>query len=154
MVKITRVRRLEPIGLSDAFDYVVDFTNIAEWDPGVVDSHRIEGSGVEVGARFQVASVFLGRELPLEYEILDSAPPDRAVLHTTSKRFDATDTIELTAASGSATTIRYTVEFEFRGVMRLAEPFLGRSLAKVVEKALDGLQARIAADATDQLAEA
>ena len=146
MIKITRVRRLEPIGLSDAFDYVVDFTNIAEWDPGVTCSRRLDGEGVAVGSRFEVDSVFLGREVPLVYELVQSAPPDRAVLCASSKRFDATDTIELTAAAEAATTIRYTVEFRFRGVMRLIEPFMGRSLARVVEKALDGLQEELASD--------
>ena len=144
MIKITRVRRLEPLALSDAYDYVVDFTNIAEWDPGVARSRRLSGEGVGVGSRFHVDSRFLGREVPLVYELTESAPPDRAVLCAHSKRFDATDTIELTAAAEAATTIRYTVELRFRGVMRLLEPLMGRPLTRVVEKALDGLQATVA----------
>ena len=145
MIRVTRVRRLEPIGLSDAFDYVVDFDHIGEWDPGVARSRRLDGASLEIGSRHEVDSVFFGRQLPLVYELTESAPPDRAILKTTSRRFDATDTIELTAAGSTATTIRYSVEFRFKGIMRLAEPFMGRALSRVVEKALDGLQATIAA---------
>ena len=124
MIRIERVHRLEPIAIDEAFDYVVDFSHIDDWDRGVASASRLEGTGVEVGARFEVMSLFFGRTVPLVYEITESLPPDRAVLKTRSRRFDAADTIELTAAGSTAagstaTTIRYTAEFRFRGVMRV-----------------------------------
>ena len=144
MIRIERVRRLEPIAIDEAFDYVVDFSHIDDWDRGVASASRLEGTGVEVGARFEVMSLFFGRTVPLVYEITESLPPDRAVLKTRSRRFDAADTIELTAAGSTATTIRYTAEFRFRGVMRVLEPLLRRSLTRVVERALAGLETTVA----------
>ena len=43
-----------PLPIEEAFDYLADFANAAEWDPGVATSQQIGSSGPAVGARYRL----------------------------------------------------------------------------------------------------
>jgi hypothetical protein len=52
-----------------AFAYLSEFSNVREWDPGVVDA-RAEGEG-----RYRVTIAMLGRHSDLVYRDRPRAPP-------------------------------------------------------------------------------
>jgi hypothetical protein len=60
------------------------------------------------------------------------------VLATSTDRFDGRDTITFRAVDGG-TEITYVAEFAFKGVMRLAEPFLRGTFDRIGRKAMDGV---------------
>ena len=60
-----------------AFAYMSDLTNFAEWDPGVKRSVQVAGSGIAVGSAFDVTVGGIGRDLVLRYEIVDLVPDER-----------------------------------------------------------------------------
>jgi hypothetical protein len=49
------------------FDYLADFSTVAQWDPGVSAARLIDGVAGSAGARYLVTAEFFGRKIPLEY---------------------------------------------------------------------------------------
>jgi hypothetical protein len=50
-----------------AFDYMADFANAAEWDPGIAESRRLTPAPTQVGIRFDVIALFRDRRQRFEY---------------------------------------------------------------------------------------
>ncbi len=122
----------------EAFAFVADFTNVVDWDPGITESSKVGDAPVGVGTEFAVVSKFAGRSLPLTYVVEEWVAPHRAVLATSTSRFDGRDTISFRAVDGG-TEIDYVAEFTFKGVMRLVAPFMKRTFDQIGKKAMDGV---------------
>jgi hypothetical protein len=131
-------QRTIPLTQEEAFAFVADFTNVDEWDPGITESAKVGNDPVGVGTEFAVVSEFAGRSLPLTYVVEAWDEPRRAVLVASTARFDGRDTISFRAVEGG-TEIDYVAEFTFKGIMRIAEPFLGRTFDRIGQKAMDGV---------------
>lgn len=134
-------KRIVDGSLPDVFAYVADFANVAEWDPGVVASRRIDEGPLGVSSRFAVTATFGGRTLDLAYEMTGYVENELAVLEVHSPRFDAVDTIRFRSVDDSQTEVDYTAEFTLKGVMRLVAPLLRGTFDRLAKKALDGLVA-------------
>ena len=143
MIRIHEQRTI-PMTQADAFDFVADFTNVVEWDPGITASAKVGNAPVGVGTRFDVVSKFAGRELDLTYVVEEWDSPNRAVLVTDTSRFTGRDTITFRSVDGG-TEIDYVAEFTFKGIMRAAEPFLGGTFDRLGKKAMDGVVEAVAA---------
>ena len=137
MIRIQEQRTI-PMSQEEAFAFVADFANVVEWDPGITESAQVGNEPVGVGTEFAVVSVFAGRSLPLTYVVEAWDAPNRAVLATSTARFDGRDTITFRTVDGG-TEIDYVAEFTFKGLMRLAEPFLKGTFDRLGQKALDGV---------------
>lgn len=131
-----------------AFDYVADFANAKEWDPGVASARRIGDGPVAVGARYDLGVRMAGRVAPMEYRITELDRPLRVVLVGAGSNVDAVDDICF-ERSGDGTVIDYTAEIRLAGLLRFAEPFLGGSFAKVAREAAGGMERTLAARAAD-----
>ena len=59
---------------SAAFAYLSRFDRAAEWDPGVEAGEMVTPEPVGVGSRFRLVARFLGRRIPLDYEIVELRP--------------------------------------------------------------------------------
>ena len=143
MIRIQEQRTI-PMSQEEAFAFVADFTNVVEWDPGITESSKVGDAPVGVGTEFAVVSNFAGRSLPLTYVVEEWDAPHRAVLATSTARFDGRDTISFRTVEGG-TEIDYVAEFTFKGVMRLAEPFLKGTFDRIGQKAMDGVVAAVKA---------
>ena len=77
----------------EVFDYLADFSSVAEWDPGVKEAYPVNSGGVRRGAQFKVISRFLGRDVPLTYRTVELDRPHRVVLQAMSDTVVSTDTI-------------------------------------------------------------
>ncbi len=128
-----------PGEIGDVFAYVADFSNAAEWDPGVVRSVR-KGSGpLRRGDRFELVASFAGRELETTYETTAYEPPNVVRFEGGTARFHSVDTITF-AQVDDGVEIGYAAVFELSFPMSLAEPFLKARFEKIADDAVAGLK--------------
>ena len=136
---VLRERIDTALGIEDAFAFVADFANAAQWDPGVATSERVGDGPVRVGARYRLGVRLGGRVAPMDYTITVLEAPRRVVLTGEGSGVAAVDDIVFERA-GTGTMIRYTADIRLRGILRLFAPFAGSAFRRVAENARDGLQ--------------
>ncbi len=129
---------LSPKSQQEAFDYMADLSNFAEWDPGVQGVEQAEGDGPGPGTAFDVAVRTAGRTITLCYHVTDFDRPDTVVARAESGMLVSLDkmTIESTA---SGTVVTYDAELTLKGAWRAFEPFLGLAFKRIGDKAAEGL---------------
>ncbi|MCJ7712527.1 MAG: SRPBCC family protein [Chloroflexi bacterium] len=132
--------------LDEAFAFIADFANAEKWDPGVATSERVNPGPVEIGARYRLGIRMRGKVSPMVYEITTYEPMRRVVLTGTGSGVDAIDDIRFEATE-TGTRIDYIADIRLTGLLRLAAPFAGGALTKLVRAGRDGMQRTL-----DQLA--
>ena len=130
-----------PLAAKAAFAFVADFANSSVWDPGVATSERLDPGPVGVGARYRLGVRLGGRVAPMEYRITVFEPSSRVVLTGEGSGVSAVDEIRFAPGpAGKGTRVDYTADIRLHGWMRLIQPFLGRSFAKLGRNAVEGMQ--------------
>jgi carbon monoxide dehydrogenase subunit G len=132
-----------PRSVEEAFAYVADFTTVAEWDPGIHESRRVSGEG-GVGTVYAVRAEFRGKTMPFTYTVTSFEGNERIVLDGVGEKATSLDTIAFEASADGGTRITYSADFKLKGVLRVAEPFLGGTFRSLARRALAGLDARLA----------
>ena len=130
-----------------AFAFLADFANAEVWDPGVVSSVRTNAGPIGIGARYRLGVKMGGRTANMDYEVTAWEPDRLVVLEGSGSGIAAVDEIRF-EPTPTGTQIDYTADIRFRGLLRLAGPFAGGALARVVRNGRDGIQ-----QALDQRAE-
>lgn len=125
--------------IEEAFAYVSEFANISEWDPGTKSAVKRGEGPPRVGLAYDLVTVFKGNESDMVYTITELDPPHRIVLAGEGQRVDATDTISMRETE-AGTEITYLAELSFKGLARIAEPFLGSALDELGKGAIAGLE--------------
>ncbi|MCW2832440.1 MAG: polyketide cyclase [Nocardioides sp.] len=120
------------------FDYLADFTNAEEWDPGTVSCERTYGGG-EVGTIYRNVSSFMGRETQIAYSTVELERPTRIHFTGHNEQFDGHDVLGI-RAHGQGSEVTYTAEFSFSGVARLAVPLVKAYLPRLANKTVDQLK--------------
>ena len=128
--------------IDEAFCYASDFSNIAQWDPGVAESRKTSPGAVGVGTTFKVLVRFGPRRIPMDYSIRVHEPTGRVVLEGTSESIHALDDIGF-AATPAGTRITYTADISLLGALGRAEPWMKSALDRVGKNAVRGLQAAL-----------
>jgi len=123
------------------FAYLADFTTTTEWDPGTLRTTRESGDG-GVGTTYRNVSTFMGRQTELTYIVTEHQSPERLQLRGENRTVLARDTMTLTG-TGSATTISYRAEFEFKGWARLVAPLAAPALRRLGDRAAQGLRSAL-----------
>jgi len=137
-----------PVPPEAAFDYLADFHRTAEWDPGVVEAEALTPGPSRQGSRFRVVVSFLGRRVPLEYEITSFERPHRLLLVGGDDTLTSIDELTFAAREGG-TRVTYEACLELRGLRRLADPLLDAAFQIIGRFASRGLRERFAARAHD-----
>lgn len=120
------------------FDYLADFANAEEWDPGTRSCVRLEGDG-GVGTTYRNVSVFLGRESEIRYTAVELDRPTRLHFVGRNDQFEGHDVIGI-RASGPGSEVSYTAEFSFLGSARFAAPAVALYLPFLASKVIDQLR--------------
>jgi carbon monoxide dehydrogenase subunit G len=124
----------------EAFEYLADFANAREWDPGVVEGEHVGDGPLGMGSRFRLVSQFLGRRIPLEYRIVAFDRPHRVVLQADERTVRSTDEIRVAAAEGGA-HVTYEADLRLKGpASRLMDPFLALVFRRIGDRAATGLR--------------
>ncbi len=131
-----------PAEPAEVFAYLSRFDRAEEWDPGVTRGEMVTGEPVGLGSRFRLVARFLGRSLPLEYEVVDFVAPERLVLRAETGALRSTDTITC-GAEGSGTLVLYEAVLEAKGWARFADPFLAVAFRRIGDRAAAGLRERL-----------
>jgi hypothetical protein len=122
----------------EAFEYTADFSNIEDWDPGVVASRKVTDGPIGVGTRFELEVKFGVGTTPMTYEITVYQPDHRVVLVGDGGKLHAVDEITF-ASHDNMTVIDYTADLTFRNFFRFIRPLMRPILRRVGKDALDGL---------------
>lgn len=108
----------------EVFDYLVDFSNLAEWDPMFDRSRRLDGDGpVGEGARFEVVASKAGVDMPITYTVEQCDRPRHARLVGRGDGFTSIDELDVRPTdSGCELTWNARVETDAPAVDTLATP--------------------------------
>jgi hypothetical protein len=129
-----------PRAPEDAFDYLANFSNVAEWDPGVKEAHPVNSGGVRPGARFKVIARCLGREVPLVYRTVELDRPRRVVLQAVNETLVSRDSISFRPLPDGGTVVTYDADLRLKGAFRLAELPMRLLFHRIGDRAREGLE--------------
>lgn len=121
-----------------AFDYLAEFTSVAEWDPGVSEATRVDEGPLAVGSKFRVV-VKTG---PLVYEVRELEPGRRIRLVAESSWVRSDDVITVTP-DGEGTLVAYDADLTLRGLAVILSPLLGLVFNRIGDQAAAGLRAKL-----------
>jgi hypothetical protein len=125
-----------PKSIEEVFAYMADFSKVSEWDPSAVEAHALGDSGVvEAGSRYSVTSEFLGRRVPLTYEITEIDPPRRVLLRAESDAVISVDEMTFRALPEGGTELTYDADLSLKGARRLFDPIFGIAFRRLCERA-------------------
>ena len=127
-----------PAAVSDAFAFIADFNHLADWDPGVGRSVRLDDGDLGVGSRFHVDSVLGPVTIPLVYEVVEYDAPHRVVLQASTASFTSYDVITV-EAEGEGSSMTYDATLTLHGVRRIFDPFLSLAFQVIGGRAAAGL---------------
>ncbi len=139
-----------PREIRDVFEYLSDFANTAEWDPGVVEAERVGAAAPGVGAEVRLVASFLGRRTALTYRTVEYDPPHAVAFRGESSTVVSNDRISFEPA-GAGTHVTYEAELALKGPLGIADPLLGLAFDRVGDRALAGLERSLGSARSDRL---
>ena len=124
--------------VADAFAYMADLRNFAEWDPGVRNVVQVDGDGAGPEAVFDV-TLSGRRRTTLRYRTVEYAEPTGLLVVADTSLLRSTDRITV-RADGDAAVVTYDADLSLKGPMRLAAPLLAVAFRRIGERAAAGLR--------------
>ena len=122
----------------EAFDYMTDLRNLADWDPGVSSSEMVGAGDIEKGTAFDV----IASGARLTYVLVEFDRPNRAVAEANTSRLRSYDVITIEpTADGSIVT--WDATLTLKGLFKLFAPALALMFDRIGAKAEEGLQAAL-----------
>ena len=135
-----------PMPPNEAFAYMADLANFAEWDPGVDRVEQVEGDGAGPGAAFDVAVKVPGRTVTLRYDTIafdDESTTMTAFAENALLTSEDTITVE---SDGDGTIVTYDAELKLKGLLALSDPLLGLTFNRIGDRAAAGLVEALAGE--------
>lgn len=123
----------------EAFAYLADLHNFAEWDPGVVEVAQVSGDGAGADAAFDVTVKGIGGDLTLRYETVEHVPPRFVRVVARSRFLTSDDRITVEPVDG-AIVVTYEADLTLNGPLRIADPLLGPPFRRIGDRAAAGLR--------------
>ena len=124
----------------DTFDYMADFANAAEWDPGTASTERLDAGEVRLGSAFRLDVRVGSRTTPLDYRIVAFERPRRVVLLGESDTLRSEDIMTVVPAADGGSILTYDADLTLKGSFALANPFLGLFFGRIGDKGVEGLR--------------
>lgn len=115
--------------VDEVIAYLKDFAHAAEWDPGTVSCVQTSPGPVQVGTVWRNTSKIRGKETELSYRLTQMSA-ERLVFTGENKSAISTDDMSF-APTGQGTAITYHAQIEFKGLAKLATPFLKSEFDKL-----------------------
>ena len=123
---------------TEAFAYMADLTNFAEWDPGVKSSTQVSGDGAALDSAYDAEVKSVGGSMTLRYELIEFDSPTRFVARAESSLSLSVDEITV-EPDGDGSVVTYDAELTLKGVFTIGEPALKLVFDNIGNKAADGL---------------
>lgn len=128
MTTVTRTFSVQPAPQT-VIDYLKDFTNAEEWDPGTESCTRNDSGEIKVGSTFHNVSKIAGVSTELTYT-LETLTADTIKLVGKNETATSTDTITV-RPDGSGSEITYEAVIEMKGAAKLAAPVVKLVFEKI-----------------------
>lgn len=132
-VTTVRTRR----SVAEAFAYMADLRNFAEWDPGVRNVVQVDGDGAGPDAVFDV-TLSGRRRTTLRYRTVEYAEPGELLVVADTPLLRSTDRITV-RADGDPTLVTYDADLSLKGPLRLAAPLAAVAFRRIGDRAAAGL---------------
>jgi len=139
MVKLQETRVVAR-SAADCFRYLLDFSTIEQWDPGVYRAEKVTPGAVRKGCEFKLILNSAGRRVPMSYTLLDFKTDQELRLSGTGQGFTAEDVIRFKALENGNCEISYQAELTFTDGKSKLETLLKPWLNRVGKAAVDGMQ--------------
>ena len=123
----------------EAFAYMADLRNFAEWDPGVKAVRQVEGSGGGPDAVFDVTVVAPGPDLTLRYVTEEHDAPHNHLVVARSSVFTSIDRITV-EPDGTGSVVTYDADLRLNGVLRIGDLGLRLVFGQIGDRAAAGLR--------------
>ncbi len=121
------------------FDLLADHTKIPLWDPHMIEARLFTEGPIVKGSKGITIGVFRGKRIETEiyYDAYDR--PKYVSGGTTGGPVKAKNTCEFIATE-KGTKINWIMEVEFKGFMRLIEPFMKSTFIKQRKETMQALK--------------
>ncbi len=123
---------------AEAFAFMADLTNFAEWDPGVERAEQVEGDGPGPDAEFDVAVKVPGRSMTLRYVTTEFDAPNSVTVVAENAFLTSDDTITV-ESDGDGSIVTYDAELKLKGLLGVTDPVLGLRFNQIGDRAAAGL---------------
>ena len=123
----------------EAFAYMADLRNFAEWDPGVKAVRQVEGSGGGPDSVFDVTVVAPGPDLTLRYVTEVHDAPHNLLVVARSIVFTSIDRITV-EPDGTGSIVTYDADLRLNGVLRVGDLGLRLVFGQIGNRAAAGLR--------------
>jgi uncharacterized protein YndB with AHSA1/START domain len=133
-----------PRSAEEVFDYMAMFSKVTEWDETAAEAWPIDGNEPGPGARFHVLVRWMGREIPLDYEITEYERPRRIVIRAENSTAVSEDTVTVRETSDGC-ELTYDAKLTLKGAIRLIDPILGFAFRRLGDSAAAGLRRELGA---------
>ena len=138
MTTVTRTYRVRPEP-AVVLDYLKDFTNAEEWDPGTERCTRNDSGEIGVGSSFHNVSKLAGISTELTYTI-ERLTESELVLVGRNETATSTDTITVVPGpDGHGSEVTYEAVIEMSGAAKLASPAVKVLFEKVGNEVEDDM---------------
>ena len=124
----------------DVFDYLTEGTHNREWRAGVLEIERTSAAEGQGATYRQVLSGPGGRRIDGDYQVTVFEPPRRLEFQVTAGPARPTGVFELREDADQSTRVRFSLDLNPSGLMRLMTPMISRQMRREVAQ-LDNLKA-------------
>jgi carbon monoxide dehydrogenase subunit G len=124
---------------AEAFAYMADLTNFAEWDPGVDRVEQVEGDGGGPGAAFDVAVKVPGRTMTLRYVTVEFDDASTSMTAFAQNSVMTSKDMIIVKADGNGSIVTYDAELKLKSLLGLFDPLLGLTFNRIGDRAAAGL---------------
>jgi len=138
---------------TEAFAYMADLRNFAEWDVGVDRVTQVEGEGAGPESSFDVGVKLPGWTMTLRYDtVAYDADATTMTAFAENAVFTSEDTITV-VADGEGSVVTYDAELKMKGLLGLSDPVLGLTFDQIGDRATAGLIEALAGERINEPAE-
>ncbi len=118
---------------------MADFSNAAQWDPGVTSAHRLDDAEIGLGSQFDLSVPIAGRAKVLRYRVSEFEPGRRVAFTATTSMLRSVDTLTFKARPAGC-EMTYDADLRLTGFAGIANPLLALALRRIGDRARDSLR--------------
>lgn len=111
----------------NAFEYIVDFSHIDQWDHTIMRSAKVGDAAIALGTQFDLMFAMGKRRSAISYTISKFEPHTKAVLKGISKSFTAQDTVTIDE-SPQGCHVDWHAKIVFSGLSAFIVPFIAKKI--------------------------
>lgn len=119
--------------LDEVFAFVSDARNRPSWDDSVGSEELTSPEPIGVGSTVRTRMRSMGRDLEIDWEIVEHEPPIHQRIESSSGPFRTTLVYDLEGNS-DGTGVRFSVTGRPSGLLRLMQPLIARTTQRNLDK--------------------